>query len=141
MCSYNFEAVGIIVLYELQMKLFKQNLRRELILYDQEKLFLISLSFIRLLTCIQFTRLHFTRSTSSRMKRKSKLFKEGYLTVLNVERCCSKSFLKHEEYSIRSVSKHRVARSNILNSRRDFLSDVQKMRIDLFIKHEKQCFI
>ena len=67
--------MGIIVLYDLQMKPFKQNLHMELILYDKEKLFLISLpSFIRLLTCIQFTRLHFTRSTSSRMKRKSKLF-------------------------------------------------------------------
>ena len=102
------------------MKPFKQNLRMELILYDQEKLFLISLSFIRLLTCIQFTRLHFTRSTSNRMKRKSKLCKEGYLTVLNVERCCFKSFLKHEDCSIRSVSKHRVARSNILNTRGAF---------------------
>ena len=118
MCSCDFEAVGIIVLYDLQMKLFEQNLHVELILYDYEKLFLISLSFIRLLTCIQFTRLHFTRSTSSQMKRKSKLFKRGYLTVLKIERCCFKSFLKHEECSIRSVSKHRVARcSNLVASR------------------------
>ena len=84
MCSYNFEAVGIIVLYELQMKLFKQNLHMEFILYDQEKLFLISLSFIRLLTCIQFTRLHFTRSISSRMKRKSKLFNVVFMGAVSL---------------------------------------------------------
>ena len=42
-----------------------------------------------------------------------------------------KSFLRHEDCSIRSVSKHQVARSNILNSRRGFLSYVQKMKIDL----------
>ena len=34
MCSCDFEAVGIIVLYDLQMKPFKQNLHMEFILYD-----------------------------------------------------------------------------------------------------------
>ena len=82
MCCCNFEALGIIVLYDLQIKPFKQNLRMELILYDYEKLFLISLSFIRLLTCIQFTRPHFTRSTSSRMKRKLKLFNVGFMEAI-----------------------------------------------------------